>query len=160
MKRYATVPTWQLILLVVILPLCGWMAHRSSDESQRIMDASERTVQATHLVLEGHNSAAVAELEKALAADPTRYEAYRDLSGAYFSVYHDRALCIAVYRRALLFLPQDGRVHDDLARLFYLHGDYDNAIGEFETAQSLLGHTPEDDAMLARAKAQEAHLSD
>ncbi|HEY3998263.1 MAG TPA: tetratricopeptide repeat protein [Candidatus Xenobia bacterium] len=147
-----SVKTWQLLLLMVLLPVAGWMAGHAWDQSYRILTAKNLIDQAWVCYQKGEVRTSINLLEQALALDPYQYQAYRDLSGSYFKLTHQRRISIMVCDRAMQFIPNDGRLQEDLGRLHYLAGDFDLAVEHLQMAQKLLGPDSHEDELLDMAR--------
>ncbi len=114
------------IALLMMLVVCA-VARAASNE------AVKRNNFGAELLKQGKLTEAIAELQQAVALDPTYAAAFRNLGYA-----HDRAgqgdEAIAAYRRALSLEPRDALTLNNLGVLYDNQGRHDEALAAFEEA--------------------------
>src|SRR6478735_106399 len=120
-------------LAVLLWPCCA-QAQQAGRDSVRTITVSN--TEAAQLLIANHRlDEAKVLLEQVLAAKPDDSEAlFLMATIAVEQKDYDRA--ISLYRRILVREPNAERVRLDLARAFFLKGDYDNAERQFRFARA------------------------
>ena len=134
--------TVKLVVLMILLPIAGWMGRGAYDSVQRTQRARALYHEADDLAREDVNDKAVPLLEESLALDPQVFEAWQLLAQCEYDK-KNRSRSIAVYERALVFLPHDGRLEQRLADMYALDGRIDDALAHLQRARDLLGPDPD-----------------
>ena len=118
--------------------------------------ATQPTVQALMLFARGHDAllqnrgyTAIGLLERAVRIDPYSYELYYELGRAYLSVGNSVDRATEVFEKAASLRPGALAVHLQLARIYLLRGDADDAIHHLRIARLPDEYQQEEDSAAA-----------
>lgn len=137
--KIAVLPRGRIVCALLILCLCSASYAQPNNSPARTITIS-RTRAAQILIANGKLEAAKSLLERELRVKPNDSEILFLLGTIAFDEKHyDQA--VSYYRKILVNEPNADRVRLELARAFFMKGDYDNADRQFRFARA--GNLPD-----------------
>ncbi len=127
-------PHFGVALLAVVLAAPGAMARPSDNNNVRTITVSD--IQAAQFLIANHRFDDAKRLLQHILAERPHDSEGLFLLAAIAVMQKDYDTAISLYRRILVREPAAERVRLELARAFFLKGDYDNADRQFHFARA------------------------
>lgn len=136
-KRLQTI---QVVLLALMVPLVMFLGIPAYQEYNTFRLAEAHYLKGHEFLHQERNAEARVELEKAVELYPGLYAAWEELATLHhFDGDHEKELTI--YAEALRHLPQDGRLHREVAQAYH---ESDRHVEELQASQRAIELMPDD----------------
>ncbi|HWB53375.1 MAG TPA: tetratricopeptide repeat protein, partial [Tepidisphaeraceae bacterium] len=163
-KPKTALPPDALLTLNEIQPVPVLSKAPAEPTSRPALEAVLLFAQAHDALIENRAYAAIGLLERAVKLDPYSYDLYNELGHAYLSVGHSTDRAVDAFEKAAEFRPSKLSVHLQLARLYLMRGDADDAIRHLRIGKLTPDYQQDEDfaaatdLLLARGLQQKGYI--